>query len=75
MFDESKLYRNDDPALDVIGRPFTRAHWRSDGLGPAFLRLGRHVYYRGSDLNAWLETRVVRPANGRTAEATGGEAA
>ncbi|QIE56652.1 helix-turn-helix domain-containing protein [Pikeienuella piscinae] len=29
--------------------------------GPAFLRIGRSVRYRPTDVEAWLEARVVRP--------------
>ncbi len=51
MFDEHKLYLAGDPALLVLGRPSTLAHWRSEGRGPAFIKLGARVAYRGSDLN------------------------
>lgn len=45
-----------------IGVPVaTLANWRSGGIGPAYLRVGRHVRYRAADLEAWLESRVVRP--------------
>ena len=36
MFDNSKLYLTSDPALLVLGRPMTLAHWRSSGRGPAY---------------------------------------
>ena len=61
MFDDHKLYLNGDPALRVLGRPSTLAHWRSEHRGPAFIKLGARVAYHGSDLNRWLETRTVRP--------------
>ena len=47
MFDDRKMYLARDPALLVLGRPSTLAHWRSDGLGPAFIKLGARVAYRG----------------------------
>jgi hypothetical protein len=34
--------------------------WRSKGIGPAFVRLGRAVRYRRADLLAWLNARAVR---------------
>ena len=48
MFDSSKLFMTTDPALLVLGRPSTLAHWRSEGRGPAShqARLPRRV--RGS---------------------------
>lgn len=31
--------------------------WNSDGTGPRYLRLGRHVRYRLSDVVAWENSR------------------
>ena len=39
-------------------------HQPQPGRGPAFIKLGSRVAYRGSDLNAWLATRSVRPTDG-----------
>ncbi len=61
IFDENKLYLTDDPALAALGPYSTLAHWRSEGRGPAFIKLGSRVAYSGRDLNEWLETRTVRP--------------
>ena len=36
--------------------------WRREGKGPPFIRYGRSVRYRLSDLRAWQETHVVNPA-------------
>ena len=69
VFDDGTLYLAGDPALLVLGRPSTLAHWRSEGRGPAFIKLGSRVAYRGSDLNAWLDTRTIRPADGQQAGA------
>ena len=33
--------------------------------GPAFLRIGRTIRYRVSDLDAWLESNVVRTKESR----------
>jgi excisionase family DNA binding protein len=30
--------------------------WRMSGQGPKFVKLGRAVCYRASDLDAWLES-------------------
>jgi excisionase family DNA binding protein len=35
--------------------------WRHRGIGPAGLRVGRHVRYRLRDVEAWLEA-ASRPA-------------
>ena len=61
MFENEKIYLTDDPALKVLGPYSTLAHWRSQGRGPAFIKIGARVAYRGSDLNAWLEQRTIRP--------------
>jgi predicted DNA-binding transcriptional regulator AlpA len=39
----------------------TLANWRWSGCGPPFLRLGRKIRYRPSDLADWLAQRVQRP--------------
>lgn len=62
MFDPDKLYMADDPALLVLGPYSTLAHWRSEGRGPAYVKLGRRVAYRGSALNVWIEAQTVEPA-------------
>ena len=64
MFDDDRLYFTNDPALLVLGRPSTLAHWRSEGRGPAYLKIGSRVAYRGADLNAWLDAQTVRPTDG-----------
>ena len=61
MFDETKLYPTNDPALKNLGAGSTLAHWRAEGSGPAYIKIGGRVAYRGGDLNLWLESRIVRP--------------
>ena len=69
MFDNDRLYLAGDPALLVLGRPSTLAHWRCEGRGPAYIKIGPRVAYRGSDLNQWLEAQTVRPTNGHRGNA------
>ena len=62
MFDETKLYLTNDPEL-LRAIPYsTMAHWRSEGRGPAFIKLGHKVAYSGKALNDWLAARTVQPA-------------
>ena len=61
MFDPDRLYPNTDKALDVIAPASTRNHWRSEGRGPAFIKLGQRVAYSGKALNEWLVSRTVHP--------------
>jgi predicted DNA-binding transcriptional regulator AlpA len=54
-----KLLGPDDLA-DLIGVPAkTLADWRSRGLGPTYVRVGRHVRYRPAAVEAWLEAQVA----------------
>ena len=63
MFDDNKLYLTDDPALKPLGSYSTLAHWRSEGRGPAFVKLGARVGYAGRDLNRWIAVQTVRPTD------------
>lgn len=36
--------------------------WRVQGRGPSYVRAGRAVRYRKSDLKDWIETNLVVPA-------------
>ncbi|MDE0212435.1 MAG: DNA-binding protein [Boseongicola sp.] len=61
MFDNDKIYLTDDPALKVLGSYSTLSHWRSEGRGPSYLKLGSRVAYCGRELNRWLATRTIQP--------------
>lgn len=36
--------------------------WRCRGTGPAFVRVGRAIRYRYSDLIAWVRSNTVQPS-------------
>ena len=61
MFDPDKLYLTTDGALRTVAPASTMAHWRSEGRGPAYIKIGPKVAYRGRDLNEWLDAQTVRP--------------
>ena len=61
MFDEAKLYFTDDEALKDLAPYSTWAHWRSEGRGPAYIKIGSRVAYTGRALNIWLMSRTVEP--------------
>jgi len=43
---------------DILTVPeATLRHWRKSGTGPSFYRIGKHVRYRLSDVEAWLQDR------------------
>ena len=39
--------------------PHTLEQWRSQGKGPKYIKVGRHVRYRWSDVQAWLDAQSV----------------
>ena len=61
MFNPDKLYLTSDPALLALGTRSTLAHWRSEGRGPEYVKLGSRIGYAGAALNEWLKARTVRP--------------
>jgi excisionase family DNA binding protein len=40
----------------------TLAEWRSRGLGPAYVKVGRHVRYRREAIDDWEATQTRQPA-------------
>ena len=61
MFDESKLYPANDPAVLALASYSTMSHWRCESRGPAFIKLGAKVAYSGRALNEWIAERTVQP--------------
>lgn len=46
---------------EELGVPVsTLANWRYLGLGPRYLRIGRHVRYLAAEVDEWLERQRVR---------------
>ena len=43
--------------LDV--KPVTLEKWRQTGSGPAYIKVGRLVRYRQSDVDRWLRQQTV----------------
>ncbi|MGI8775604.1 MAG: helix-turn-helix domain-containing protein [Actinomycetota bacterium] len=51
-----------DELGDVLQIPTkTLAEWRSNGTGPAYRRVGRHVRYSAEDVAIWLKGRYGPP--------------
>jgi len=47
---------------DQIGTSVnTLANWRSEGVGPKYIKVGHMVKYRQSDIDAWLTSKTVTP--------------
>lgn len=54
LYDELVISKN----LDCEQK--TLQSWRSRGGGPPFVKIGRLVRYRGSDIKHWIASRTVR---------------
>ncbi|MFJ5993307.1 helix-turn-helix transcriptional regulator [Lentzea sp. NPDC092896] len=37
----------------------TLTDWRYRGIGPSFVRLGKHVRYRPDDVRSWLDEQAA----------------
>ena len=61
QFDDERYYATRDPDLLLLATYGTLAQWRHRGYGPAYVRFGNRVLYRGCDLNRWLEDHLVEP--------------
>ncbi len=51
----------DSPILDVIGKRSTRAVYRCKGKGPAYIKIGSRVTYKGADILSWLNSQRIEP--------------
>jgi excisionase family DNA binding protein len=66
MEDQTELLSADQAAATIDVTSGTLSVWRSTGrYGIPFIKIGRKVRYRKSDLLAWLESRTR--ASGATA--------
>jgi excisionase family DNA binding protein len=44
----------------LLGVPVkTLYQWRYKGVGPAGVRVGRHLRYRAADVEAWIDRRAA----------------
>ena len=50
---------DNNQAADIIGVHYlTLQNWRSTGKSPRYVKVGRNVRYRLSELKAWLEAQT-----------------
>lgn len=66
LFEQNRNYVLGDTELNLIGDRDKLAQWRHKSMGPAFYKLGRKIFYRGADLNAWANAQRVDPSVERT---------
>jgi len=63
-----------EQAAGFLNRPArTLEDWRYTGGGPPYVKMGRAVRYRASDLLEWVDDRVVQSTT--ESDVDGGEAA
>lgn len=51
----------------------TMAIWRSKGAGPRYTKLGKNVYYKITDIHAWIDANAVETEGGRNPPAQDGQ--
>jgi hypothetical protein len=64
---DEPLISAEKAAEEIHLKVATLETWRQRGQGPAYIKVGKLVFYRASDIRAWLQTRVVRPTEQRSA--------
>jgi hypothetical protein len=58
---DEPLLPEDEAAPWLHVKKQTLAAWRNRGEGPAYVKVGRLVFYRPSHIREYLDSRVVRP--------------
>lgn len=57
-----QLLTPDEAAVWIRKKPKTLANWRSQGIGPAYLKTEGGILYRARDVEKWLTSKVVHPS-------------
>ena len=58
MRDDDRLLNVDELAWYLAVPPKTLYAWRARGDGPPGFRVGRHLRYRWTDVQAWIQQRI-----------------
>ena len=59
--DPDMYYRPTAEELRPIGAVQTLARWRCERCGPAYVRSGNRILYKGSDILDWLDANRIDP--------------
>lgn len=59
MNDLKTMLTTDEASQQLKMSPQTLADWRWKSKGPKFVKVGRLVRYRQSDLDQWLQRQVT----------------
>lgn len=54
----SQLITESNAAILLCVSPATLRKWRWEGKGPKFIKVGRKVAYRDSDISAFIDSQV-----------------
>jgi hypothetical protein len=60
--DPEELVPDTEVAKILHQRTQTLAAWRCEKKGPAYVKVGRRVFYRRSDISEWLGKQRHQPA-------------
>lgn len=61
VLDEPLLSQTETAAI-LDQKPATLTMWRYLGKGPAYLKIGKRIFYRPSDIRAYIDQQVVVPS-------------
>jgi hypothetical protein len=63
--DPEELIPDGEAAKILYQRKQTLAAWRCEKKGPAYLKIGRRVFYRRADIGEWLAVQRHPMATGK----------
>jgi hypothetical protein len=59
-------YLSEPETAEAIHKtPRTLQSWRQQGIGPAYIKVGKTIYYERSALLAWLKAQQTEPVRNR----------
>jgi hypothetical protein len=61
MIDPHELISANEAAQLLHLEPSTLADWRCDDKGPAYIRLGKRIFYRRADISTWIGQQRHEP--------------
>ena len=61
IFDDNELYTTDEASRGYRKKNQTFRRWRSNGVGPPYIKIGRNILYPGAGLNSHINGLLVKP--------------
>lgn len=59
--DTVPLFTEEEAATELRVKRGTLRNWRCKGIGPAYVKLGRHPFYPQKEIRSYIEGRIVQP--------------